>query len=719
MVRVVALRTLSESWGGSIFAARTEDEQQIRVRTWKPVQISTGDVFDVDGVESSFKSEWGEIRQIEANEIFRVRTSGRLIVPWLMSLDGIGRDRAERLFDHLGTELLSCLADPKRLPDLANLLAPTKPNLGRKLAEYVQSQYAKRAAREEVGIAEVEFLQKLEEFGVSDVRIARKLWRLIGSRDAFQRLVERPYATAAVLPWKDADALGQRLLRVAGVDAPEHHRDRQIGAVDAAWRRILKRGNTAVATADMINILRRFGVAPTSAIALANEHRRALTSDDGLLRAPGAAFLEATVAQHIRRLRDACRPAQTVAATERWVHLSNLTTQQRDAVEFLTTEQFAILQGGAGVGKTTTMRALCDLHSSTGGRVLLATISGKAALRLSRATGRLAYTMARLVHGLERRAALEADGHAVPDNLPVFDADTLLVVDEASMVDLVSWKRILEMVPGGARVILVGDVAQLPPVGLGRVYHDLVEEGVGVVELTKVMRQAGDNPIIACAAAIRSGNVPEIPCYAGADSGLFHLSCPSSHTQIEALRVYGELIEHTPREQLLMVAGRNDTCAGVSKSMQSARLADGHIGARLGPLAPWVAVGDPVVATANRYDQALMNGLVGWVENINPLLIRFDGEAEAREISGPARHELASGWCLTVHRAQGSEAKRVIVLLDAPTLVTRSPAEIRAFHAERFQNAAVRYRTTSAILDHPRQFRAKLFQATNLRLHVC
>lgn len=671
MVRVVALRTLSESWGGSIFAARTEDEQQIRVRTWKPVQISAGDVFDVDGVESSFKSEWGEIRQIEAKEIFRVRTSGKLIVPWLMSLDGIGRDRAERLFDRLGAGLLSCLADPQRLPELATILASAKPNLGRKLAEYIQSQYAKRAAREDVGVAEVEFLQKLEEFGVCDVRIARKLWRLIGSPDAFQRLIERPYATAAVLPWKDADALGQRLLREAGVHAPEVHQDRQIGAVDAAWLRILKRGHTAVAAVDMANILRRFGVVPKIAIALAIEHRRALTFGDGLLRAPGAAFLEATVAEHILRLQNARGLGPTSAADERRAHLANLTVEQREAVEFLANNCFGILQGGAGVGKTTTMRALCDLHSSAGGRVLLATISGKAALRLSRATGRLAYTMARLVHGLERRAALEAEGSSVPDPLPVLDAKTLLVVDEASMVDLVSWKRILQLVPTGAKVVLVGDVAQLPPIGLGRVYHDLVAERVGVIELSKVMRQAGDNPIIAGAAAIRSGNVPKMPSYSGAGAGLFHLSCSSSHIQTEALRVYAQLIQHTPREQMLVVAGRNDTCGSVSKSMQAARLADGHAGIRLGPLAPWVAVGDPVVATANRYDQALMNGLVGWVENLDPLLVRFDGESEAREVSGPARHELASGWCLTVHRAQWSEAKRVIILLYAPTLITR------------------------------------------------
>jgi exodeoxyribonuclease V alpha subunit len=164
---------------------------------------------------------------------------------------------------------------------------------------------------------------------------------------------------------------------------------------------------------------------------------------------------------------------------------------------------------------------------------------------------------------------------------------------------------------------------------------------------------------------------PPLPAFGGCERGLQHADCEPDQLVATGLRVHRELARTTSIRDILILAARRDTCGRVSKAMQAQRQSDGEFGSRLGPLMPWVAVGDPVVATVNRYDEALMNGQLGWVEGLDPLRVCFDGDDAGREISAAARLELASGWCLTAHRAQGSEAKCVVVLLDGATLISR------------------------------------------------
>ncbi|GFE77875.1 ATP-dependent RecD-like DNA helicase [Novosphingobium sp. TCA1] len=669
MERVVVTSILSESWGGTIFSGKTESGASMRVRTWQQNPVAVGDVFEVDGAESFYEGEHGRIRQIEASSLLRARTSGRLIVPWLMTIKGIGRERAKGLFEFYGDRLLDALGDASRLDEIARLLSPTRLSLGRKLAEHLLAKFAARAAAEDIGVSEITFLRKLEIAGVSDLRAARKLWRLIGSPDAYQRLLDRPYATAAVIPWRDADVVGLRLLKASGVRDPLIHEDRLIGAVDAAWLRRLANGHTAYPRDRFEALVKQMGVTGSRAVDASLSAHRTIGTDSDLLRAPGAAFLERTVAASIVRLRAASPFISWIGKLPSGE--ISLNDEQTRSIHSMRDRCFSVLQGGAGVGKTTAMRVLCDWHIQSGGDLVQATISGKAALRLARATGHIAQTVARLVGGLEKRRAIETEGQRAPDHLPQISPSTLLIVDEASMVDLVSWRKLLDFVPDGARVVAVGDVGQLPPVGLGKVFHDLVEEGSMTTTLSQVMRQAAGNSIITASAAIRAGEVPKLHHFGGAEPGLQHASCAPQDIIPAALRVQRMLAMSTTRQDLLMLAGRRDTCSQIAKSMQAARQADGAPGVKVSPMAEWAAVDDPVTATSNRYGEALMNGQLGWIEALDPLRIRFDGEEEGREISAAARGELASGWCLTVHRAQGSEAKRVIVLLDASSLITR------------------------------------------------
>lgn len=705
-MRVAVTNILWAGSNGVIFSAKTEEGRPVVVRHGEPLKPAPGEIYDVTGAEREYVDErGGRRRQIEADTVERASAAGALLGPWLRTLPGVGAERAGRLFDRFGAGLIEALGDPAQSAELTEALAPGRPHLGSKLAALLQARWVAMRAAEATALDEGSFYARLEEYGVTDRRAARSIYRLLGSTNSWAKLLEHPYAVAAVLDWRAADHVGVRLLRARGdVVDPLRHRDRLIGACDAAWRAILAGGSTAADAEEYAMRLGRLDVDAGEALELGIAARRAIRVA-GVLRAPGAARLERAVAGELARL------AAAPAAIEEWPLLVRrhepqthpLTDEQRRAVVEILKRPVAILQGGAGTGKTTTVRVVVDAWLGARGSIVLAALSGKAALRLSRSTGRLALTLARLLHGLERRAELESEGRPIPEDLPRVGRDTMLVVDESSMVDLATWSRVLARLPAGGRLVMVGDVAQLPPVGLGRVYHDLVEDGRLVSRLTRVMRQAEDNPIVAAAGLVRDGVVPTPPVYAGPErKGVFMVECPTGGIVEVVERLRAEMAGADGGDDVLVLAALNATCRGICKDMQEKREASGVPGARLGPLAPFVAIGDPVMATKNRYEEALMNGLLGRVESIDPVAIRFDGEEVARQVGRDALAELVSAWAITGHRAQGSEARRVIVALDGVhsmtrewlyTAITRATQQVVLVGAKSSLRAAVGRRT--------------------------
>lgn len=673
-IEVAVQEVLWASPGSTVFSSLAADGRKLLVRMDAPINPVKGEVYAIEGRESDWLDKWGRThRQVNASSCHRVRTSGALLGPWLRSLPGIGEDRATRLLLRFGGEIMAALSDPALADQLAEALAPARPHLGQKLAALVQARFAARRATEAAGLSEAGFYRKLEEIGVIDRQAARSLFRLLGSLEPWDRLLAHPYSVAAVMEWKNADHVGQRLLLMRDDIADvRRHPARLLGACDAAWRRILASGDTASTAARFAAELARLGVNADAAIALGLRSQRLLATG-GLYRAPGASRMERDVALELKRLSHAVKPFD-------WDRLvrqgetkgRSLTAQQRAAVIEVLGRPVSLLQGGAGTGKTTTVRVLVDAWIAGGGNVVLAALAGKAALRLSRSTGRVALTLARLVHGLERRAEAIADGKSVDEGIPTLDGGTLVVVDESSMVDLVSWRRLLRLLPVGSRLCMVGDVAQLPPVGLGRIYHDLVEDGRWVSVLTRNLRQASDNPLVKAASEVRDGVAPDLPPYAGVARGISLMECPTDGHELALQRVRNDFEEaSTPSDQMLVLAALNRTCRRFCSLMQVRQENEGRPGIRLGPLAPFVSVGDPVVATRNRYEKALMNGLIGWLATTDGPSFQFDGEETPREVGPEAGSELASAWAITGHRAQGSEAMRVAVALDGKDLLTR------------------------------------------------
>jgi exodeoxyribonuclease V alpha subunit len=181
----------------------------------------------------------------------------------------------------------------------------------------------------------------------------------------------------------------------------------------------------------------------------------------------------------------------------------------------------AILNGGVGVGKTTTVRAVVALWEALGGRVEMCALAGN--LRVSQDAGH----PARTIHGLLLKLPRPNDPEpANQPGAPRLDARTLLVVGESSTVNLGQWHRLVQAMEPGCRLLAVGDVSQLPPFGFGLVFHVLAQIPSITSQLRVVHRQAESSGIPAVSGAVREGFVPALPQFQGKADGVFILPCP-------------------------------------------------------------------------------------------------------------------------------------------------------------------------------------------------
>ena len=397
----------------------------------------------------------------------------------------------------------------------------------------------------------------------------------------------------------------------------------------------------------------------------------------GLLRAPGAAWIEDEVSRAFGRM-EAMKPTlaipqgesldRLIADGERATGL-RLTEEQGKSIKTLLHYPVAVLQGGAGVGKTTVMKVLAYCWERLGGNVVMGALAGKAALQLSRGASspgmpRLAYTLARLIGMLERQHEQDTVGKASDkvDDIR-FTPMTLLVIDEAGMMDTPTLHRVLSRMPVGARLLLAGDDGQLFPIGFGKVFHDLVYEGSRVATLTKVLRQAEDSTIPLVAAQVRRGETPEIPVWNGEMKGVYRVSPADSASAQRALLSSSEL---------MVVAARRTTVSDINERESLYGRTSTTPIRRLGPLAT-VAAGDPVVVTVNRYQHGLFNGLLGVVTDISGdrVQVLFDGEIQPRSLPDEAEADVELAYAITCHKAQGSAAEAVMIHVENSPLVTR------------------------------------------------
>lgn len=379
----------------------------------------------------------------------------------------------------------------------------------------------------------------------------------------------------------------------------------------------------------------------------------------------------------------------------------HLHPEQRDAILKVLETPLAVLSGGAGVGKTTVVRAIADTWETRfGGKVQLCALAGKAALRLSQATGRLAMTIARLTHQLEERERIEHDlaGGEMDDSdrerarkrlvqLAELTPSTMLVVDESSMVDLASLYRLVRYLPPGARLLLVGDEAQLPPVSFGLVFHRLVLDETITARLTVVHRQSEAGGIPEVARFIRRRLAPTLPDYLGPAEGVSIRRCEPASVASEVLAVWeglGGLGAGT-----LIVSATWDGDAGVHSLNERLQLRNADRGQDVikGHLGQWFSAGDPVMFLRNDYKRSLFNRMMGLVVDVDSearaLSVRFEGMSDPIEIGADDLIDLALAYAITVHSSQGSQAPAIIIPLYPNRLMDPSLIYTAVTRAER------------------------------------
>lgn len=317
-----------------------------------------------------------------------------------------------------------------------------------------------------------------------------------------------------------------------------------------------------------------------------------------------------------------------------------------------------VLTGGPGTGKTTTTQGIIAAFETMGLRILLAAPTGRAAKRMSEATGMEAKTIHRL---LEYNPA---DGYKRNDENPL-EGDAL-IVDECSMVDIMLMYNLMKAIPTDMRLVLVGDIDQLPSVGAGNVLRDIIDsERVPVIRLTRIFRQAQTSRIVMNAHAINKGNFPDISN--GKDTDFFFIKMEDPEkvaSQIVNLvqnrlpKAYNQPLSNiqvlTPMQRGVVGAANLNTILqnALNNSTQSLSRS-GYVFKK----------GDRVMQIRNNYDKDVFNGDIGVVASINQedrtLAVDFDSLIVEYEIS--ELDELTLAYATTIHKSQGSEYPIVVM----------------------------------------------------------
>jgi exodeoxyribonuclease V alpha subunit len=342
-----------------------------------------------------------------------------------------------------------------------------------------------------------------------------------------------------------------------------------------------------------------------------------------------------------------------------------LSPAQQAAVKAALTHKVVVLTGGPGTGKTTTIRTILRLLDARGSRTLLAAPTGRAAKRLTELTGREAKTIHRLLEFSPQAGFQFQRNEENPLN-----AD-MVIVDEASMLDLLLTYHLLQAIPPSARLLLVGDVDQLPSVGAGNVLRDLIDSGeVAVVRLETIFRQASDSWIVENAHRIHRGEMPLFPPDAR-DFFLFPTEEPEQAAELVVDIVANRIprkFGFDPRDDVQVLCPMHRGSAGV------ANLND-HIQAALNPADDKKAErrvggalfreGDRVMQIRNNYDKEVFNGDIGVVTRIDPedhiVLVMMDDRPVSYEFN--ELDDLTLAYAISIHKSQGSEYPAVVIPL--------------------------------------------------------
>lgn len=623
-------------------------------------------------------------RQFEAEFLDRMLPqSAAEIRAYLASraVRGIGPKTAGKIVERFGEASLQILdASPERLTEIEGISHKKALEIG-------------EAFRRQLGVRRL--IEFLTESHIA-AEVAVRVYRIFGEHSE-ERIRDNPYLLAQPqfgAPFAAADELAIRL----GLDADD---DRRVEAGVLFELRhnlnnghtFLPRGKLAAATAALLDVQTQDVEEAFARLEEPGQIDSDRIAQLEVVYLPEYYVAETQVAARV--LRAAQREKKPSAEVKR--HIARIEERselryadlQREAIALSAECRMMILTGGPGTGKTTTLTGILQLFDALERKTLLAAPTGRAAKRLSELTGRDALTIHRLLEAQISPENGEMFFARDEDNLLKCDA---LIVDEVSMVDLLLFHCLLRALPEEATLILVGDPDQLPPVGAGNVFSDLIRSGcVPTVRLTGIFRQARGSRIVTNAHAINRGELPELSATSG---DFFFLRRRSPEAVVQTVT---ELVSRRLPQNMKIPAGeiqvisptRRGECGTVQLNRALQEALNPHSADKNERIFGEICFreGDRVMQIRNNYDilwkkedgsagTGVYNGDIGQIVRIDSredcLILRFDD----REVRYTAEQlgELEPAYAVTAHKSQGSEYRAVVLVSSVamPRLLTRS-----------------------------------------------
>lgn len=630
----------NEETGYSVIKIKSSGFRDLITVVGNMTSVPVGTVVQVKGKWSN-NPKYG--RQFEAKEWEeKLPASIYGIEKYLGSglIKGIGPIYAKKIVNHFKKDTLRVIEqEPDKLIEV--------PGIGKKRVEMI-----KKAWIEQKEIKEL--MMFLQSYGISTAYGSR-IYKVYGN-ESIDIIKENPYKLADDvygIGFKTADILAEKL----GVDKESYKRCRS--GVFYILNRLSEDGHCYATFEQLVSKAVEILGIEEQKIIMTVDHlslEKEIIKEKDVYYLPPFYYSEVGVA---RRIYEILR-----TKPEKSVNIENIKDDgieydeiQKQAIELALCSKIMVLTGGPGTGKTTTTNAIIKLYKESGLKVILAAPTGRAAKRMSEATGMEAKTIHRLLEykppeGYKKNEENKLEGDA-------------LIIDEASMIDIILMYNLLKALPNHMRLIIVGDVDQLPSVGAGNVLKDIIDSGiVPAVKLERIYRQAMGSKIITNAHKINKGINPDLR--SRRNSNFFFIE-DKEHildTIVDLCsRRLPSYYKVDPIKDIQVLTPMQRTETGVNNlniKLQEV-LNKSQIYLRKGSVE--YRLKDKVMQVRNNYDKEVFNGDIGYISYIDmedkTLRVNFDGREVQYEVL--ELDELVHAYATTIHKAQGSEYPIVVI----------------------------------------------------------
>lgn len=634
--------------GWSVMKVKVKGYDNLVTLTGSLLDVPVGSVLLVDGdwrVDPRYGQQfvaqsWTEVMPATIYGIEKYLGSGLI--------KGIGPVYAKAIVNRFGLETIDVIEN-----DIERLLEV--PRLGRKRMEKIRESWEKQKDIKEVMV----FLQG---YGVSTA-FAAKIYRKY-EKESIAKVKENPYQLADDIwgiGFKTADGIASKM----GYEKNDPRRCRS--GILYTLNELAEEGHVYAEPEQLVDAAVKLLEADESPVrqALASMiEANDIVSDNEVIYLPPFYHAENGSAKRLQSLLSdtslfnadvAAEPEAEYGAKQGGIVYDNV---QQAAIQKALDSKVMVLTGGPGTGKTTTTQGIIEAFKARHMSILLAAPTGRAAKRMTEATGMEAKTIHRL---LEYNPM---DGYKRNDENPL-EGDAL-IVDECSMIDILLFYNLMKAIPSNMRLVLVGDIDQLPSVGAGNVLRDIIDsQQIPVVRLTRIFRQAQSSRIVMNAHAINAGQFPDIKN--GHDTDFFFINQEDADEIVKLIiglvrdrlpKTYGypakEIQVLTPMQRGTVGAGNLNIELQKALNPSGASLARGGYTFRQG---------DKVMQIRNNYDKNVFNGDIGYITAVDTtertLSITFDNRVVEYDIT--ELDEIVLAYAVTIHKSQGSEFPVVVM----------------------------------------------------------